>query len=52
MIVSMMMPAVALEVVVDPACAVTDRRTPERLTKNPTDHSTGNCPDRTGNYKP
>jgi hypothetical protein len=50
-IVPMMMPAVALEVVVDPACTVTDRRPPERLTKNPTDHPAGNCPNRTGNYK-
>jgi hypothetical protein len=50
-IVPMMMPAVALEVVVDPACAVTDRRPPERLTKNPADHPAGNCPNRTGNYK-
>ena len=47
----MMMPAVALEVAVDPACTVTDRRPPERLTKNPTDHPAGNCPNRTGNYK-
>jgi hypothetical protein len=48
----MTMPAVASEVVVDPTCAVTDRGTPERPTENPADHPTGNCADRTGNYKP
>jgi hypothetical protein len=31
---------------------VTDRGTPERPTENPADHPTGNCADRTGNYKP
>ena len=47
-----MMPTMASEVVVDPACAATDRRPPEGLTENPTNHPTGNCADGTGNYKP
>ena len=43
--------AVPAEVAVDPACAVTDGRTPERLAENSTDNSSGHRANRTSDYK-
>jgi hypothetical protein len=39
------MPAMTLESVVDPARAVTDRRSPERLAENGSDHASGDRTD-------
>jgi len=42
-----MIPAVSAEVVIDPARATINRRTPERLTKNGADDPSGNSANRT-----
>src|SRR5260370_31991986 len=46
-----MMPAVAPEVAVDPACSMTDWWAPERFTENSTNDPSGDCANRTSDHK-
>jgi hypothetical protein len=46
-----MMPAMPVECVVDPAGAVTDWRSPERLAENGADYSSGNRTDGSRDHK-